>query len=53
MLHYLLRDPNKIPYGHDLIAKQITKLRTTLGRMVAMFACSAGSGEEVELTVEL
>ena len=53
MLHYLPPDPNQILDGHDLIAKQITKRRTTLDRRVAVFACSAGSGEEVELTVEL
>lgn len=53
MLHYLPPDPNKILYGYDLIAKQIAKRRTTLGRMVTMFARSAGSGEKVELLVEL
>jgi len=52
MLHYSLRNSNKIFCGHDLIAQLITK-RTTLGRTVPMFSCSAGSGEEkVELTVE-
>lgn len=52
MLHYCLQTPNKILYVHALVAQLITK-RTTLGRTVAIFACSAGSGEEmVELTVE-
>ena len=36
MLHYSLRNPNKIFCGHDLIAQLITK-RTTLGRTVPMF----------------
>ncbi len=44
--------PNKILRGHDLIAWHIAR-RTTLGRMVAMFASSAGGGERVELVVEL
>lgn len=46
---------NKILCGHDFVAQMII-MRTTLGRtaaMLAMFSCSAGSGEEkVELAVE-
>jgi hypothetical protein len=52
MLHCCLHTPNKILRSHDLIAWHITR-RTTLGRRVAILACSAGDGEKVELVVEL
>jgi hypothetical protein len=45
MIHRCLHTPSKILRSHDLIVEHITK-RTTLGRMVAMFALQRGEWGE-------